>query len=90
MLQEPKDQVMMKPPKFDRSVSWTVIHGQSEAVAEHDIWTAWEKATHLLTILQGQAAKILHSVPAGPTNEDIVRVLKGHYRNCQWAVACHS
>jgi hypothetical protein len=91
MLQEPKDQVMMKPLKFDESVFWTVIHGQSEAMAEHDIWTAQEKAMNLLTIFQVQAANVLVSVPARVTNEDIVRALKdGHYRNCQQAAVCHS
>jgi hypothetical protein len=67
---EPKDEVMMKPLKFDGSAFLTVIHGEPEAVLEHNVWTAQEKATHLLTILQVQAANILLSVPARATNEE--------------------
>jgi hypothetical protein len=45
--------------KCDGSTSWTVFHKQFEA--------AQEKAKHLLAILLGHAADILHSVPAGAT-----------------------
>jgi hypothetical protein len=28
--------IIVKPPKLDRSMSWTVIHWQFEAVADHN------------------------------------------------------
>jgi hypothetical protein len=46
-----------------------------------------ESATHLLAVLQGQAAKILHSVPARAAYEDIVRAVDSHYGDHQLAVA---
>lgn len=62
--------VMVKPLKFDRSMSWRVFHRQFEAVVDHSGWEAMEKAIHLLAILQGQAANILHSGRAEATCED--------------------
>jgi hypothetical protein len=47
-------------------------------------WTSCEKAAHLLAVLQGQAADIQHNVTGGTTC-DIVRVLKGRYRDYQLA-----
>jgi hypothetical protein len=41
--------IMVKPPKFDRSITWTVFHQQFEAVADHSSQEALEKAMHLLT-----------------------------------------
>jgi hypothetical protein len=54
----------VKPPKFDGSTSWVVFHRQFDAAATHNDWTPGEKAAHLLSVLQGQAADVLHSVPA--------------------------
>jgi hypothetical protein len=51
--------VMMNPPKFDGSMSWTVFHRQFEAMTDYSGWAAREKVTNLLDILQGQAADIL-------------------------------
>jgi hypothetical protein len=56
-------------------------------VTDHSSWAAQEKATHLLAILLGHAADILHSVPAEATYEDTVGVLKGHYGDHQLAAA---
>jgi hypothetical protein len=44
-------------------VGWTVYHRQFEAMANHNEWTSREEATHLLLLLQGLAADILHGVP---------------------------
>jgi hypothetical protein len=51
-------------------------------MADH---TGWEthKVTHLLTILQGQVADILHSVSARVTYKDITEALKGRYGDYQ-------
>jgi hypothetical protein len=61
----------VKPPKFDGSTSWAVFRCQFDAAAIHNDWTPREKAAHLLSVLQGRAADILHSVPAGASYEDI-------------------
>jgi hypothetical protein len=44
--------VVMKPPKFDGSATWTAFYRQFEAVAEHNGWSSREKVMHLLAILQ--------------------------------------
>jgi archaellum component FlaC len=61
----------VKPPKFDRSTSWVVFQRQFDAVAIHNDWTPREKAAHLLTVLHGQAAHVLHSVPAEASYENV-------------------
>jgi hypothetical protein len=65
----------VKPPKFDGSTSWVVFHRQFDAAAIHNDWTPREKAAHLLSVLQSQAADILHRVPAEASYEDIVGAL---------------
>jgi hypothetical protein len=45
---------------IDGSMSWTVFHCQLKAVAEHSNWTAWEEATYLPTVLQGQTTYVLY------------------------------
>jgi hypothetical protein len=42
----------MKLVEFDRSTPWMVFHQQYEAVTDHNVWEAWEKAMHLLNILE--------------------------------------
>jgi chromosome segregation ATPase len=54
----------VKPPKFDGTTSWVVFQRQFDAATIHNDWTPREKEAHLLSVLQGQAADILHSVPA--------------------------
>jgi hypothetical protein len=76
----------LKPQKFHGSTSWPAFHCQFEAVTSHNEWTSCEKATHLLAILQGQVADILHSVLARAAYEDIIRALKGCYTDHQLAV----
>jgi hypothetical protein len=67
----------IKHPKFDGSTSWVVFQRQFDAAAIHNDWTPREKAAHLLSVLQCQAAHILHSVPAEASYEDIVGSLRG-------------
>jgi hypothetical protein len=66
----------VKPPKFDGSKSWAVFHRQFEAAAIHNDWTPRDNAAYLLSVLQGQAADILHSAPAEASYEDIVGALQ--------------
>jgi hypothetical protein len=42
-----------KPPKFDRTTSWTVFRLQFKAIAEHNCWTHMEKSTYSIIALQG-------------------------------------
>jgi hypothetical protein len=80
----------VKPPKFDGSTSWVVFQRQFEAAAVHNVWTPGEKAAHLLSVLQGQAAQILHSVPAEASYEDIVGALRDRFGDHQLAAAYRS
>jgi hypothetical protein len=57
-----------------------VFQRQFEAADDHK-WTSCEKAAHLLAVLLGQVADVLHSLPPGATYEDIVGALKGRYGN---------
>jgi hypothetical protein len=41
---------------------------------------------HLATILERQAARVLHSVPIEVMYRDIIGVLEGHYRDHQLGV----
>jgi hypothetical protein len=69
----------VKPLKFDRSKYWKVFHWQFEIVVIHSGWSAHEKVTHPLSILQGQTADIIHGIWPEDTYEDIIGALKGHY-----------
>jgi hypothetical protein len=61
---------------------------QFEVAAVHKKWISKEKAAHLLAVLlQGQAANVVHSVPPGATNEDIVGALIGRYGDHKLAAA---
>jgi hypothetical protein len=44
----------VKPLKPDRSTSEALFHEQSEAMVDHNNYAAFEKAMHLLAILQGK------------------------------------
>jgi hypothetical protein len=69
----------VKPPKFDGFTSWVVFHRQFDDAAINMDWTPRQKATHLLSVLQGQAADVLHSVPAEASYEDIVGALQDRF-----------
>jgi hypothetical protein len=59
-------------------------------MADHSGWAVQENATHLLAVLQGQAADILHSVPSGVTCEDVVGAPKSCYGDHHMVAACQS
>jgi len=80
----------IKPPKFDGAISWAVFHRQFEAAAVQNNWMPSEKAAHLLSVLHGKAADILHTVPAEATYEDIVESLWGRFGDHQLAAAYRS
>jgi hypothetical protein len=79
----------VKPPKFEGSTSRAVFHRQFEAAAIHNDWTPREKAAHL-RLLQGQAADILHSVPAEESYEDIVGAVQYRFGDHQLAATYQS
>jgi hypothetical protein len=64
-----------------------VFHRQYEAAAVQNKWTLNQKAAHLLSVLQGKAADILHTVPAEAMFEDIVRALRDRFGDHQLAAA---
>jgi hypothetical protein len=80
----------VKPPKFDGSKSRTVFHSQVEAAPIRNVWTPREKAADFLSVPQGQASDILHSVPAETSYEDIVRAMQNRFVDHQLAAACRS
>jgi hypothetical protein len=65
----------VKPPKFDGATSWAVFHQQFENAGVQNNWTSNEKAAHLLSVLQGQAADNLHTMLAEVMYEDTVGAL---------------
>jgi len=69
----------VKPPKFDSATSWAVFHRQFQVAAVQNNWTSNEKAPQLVSVLQGKAADILHTVPAEAKYEDIIGALQGHF-----------
>jgi hypothetical protein len=80
----------VKPPEFDGSTSWVVFHRQFDAAAAHNDWTPGEKAAHLLSVLQGQAADVLHSVPSEASYEDIAGALRDRFGDHQLAAVYRS
>jgi hypothetical protein len=80
----------VKPSQFDGSTSWAVFHRQFEAAAIHNDWTPREKTAHLLRVLQGQAADILHSVPVEASYEDTVGALQDRFGDHQLPTAYRS
>jgi len=61
----------VKLPKFDDATFWVVFHRQFEITEVQNNWTQNEKSTHLFSVLQGEVADVLHTVPAEATYEDI-------------------
>jgi hypothetical protein len=53
-------------------------------------WTQNEKSTHLFSVLQGQAADILHTVLAKATCDDIVVVFRNRFGKHQLAASYRS
>jgi hypothetical protein len=79
-----------KPPKIDGATSWAVYHLQFEAAAVQNNWTPNEKAAHLLSVLQGEAAGSVHTVPAEATCEGIVGALRDRFVDHKLAAAYRS
>jgi hypothetical protein len=80
----------VKPSKFDGSTSWVVFQSQFEAANVHNVWTPGVKAAQFLSVMQGQAAHVLHSVPAEASYEDIVGALRDLFGDHQLAAAYRS
>ena len=80
----------IKPPKFDGATSRAVFRRQFEAAAVQNNWMLSEKAAHLLSVLRGKAAHVLHTVPTEATYEDIVESLRDHFGDHQLAAAYRS
>jgi hypothetical protein len=76
----------VKPPKFGGATFWTVFCRQFEAAAVQNNWKPNEKAVHLLSVLQGQAAGILHIVPTEAAYDGIVGALRDRFGDHQLAV----
>ena len=77
----------VKPLKFNGATSWAAFHGQFEAAAVQNNWTPNEKSAHLLSVLQGKASDILHTMPTEAMYEDIVRALRDRFGDHQQAAA---
>jgi hypothetical protein len=80
----------LKPPKCDSATSWAVFHRQFEAAAVQNNWMPSEKSTHLLSVLHGKAADVLHVAPAEASYEDIVQPMRDRFVDYQLAAAHRS
>jgi len=80
----------MKPQKFDSATSWAAFHRQFEAATVQNNWMQSERAAHLLSVLHGKAADILHTMPAEATYEAIVGALRDCFVDHQLAAAYQS
>lgn len=67
---------MVSHVKFDGSTSWAVFRYQFKAVAHHNCWTPREKATCLISALQGQDSDMLYGVPKEATYEETLDALE--------------
>jgi len=79
-----------KAPKIDGATFWAVYHRQFEAAAVQNKWTPNEKAAHLLSVLQDEAAGNLHTVPAEATYEGIVWALRDPFCDHKLAASYRS
>ena len=79
--------ITVNPPKFEGATSWAVFHRQFEAAAVQNNCMPSEKAAHILSVLHGKEADILHTVPAEATYEDIVESLRDRFGDQQLAAA---
>jgi hypothetical protein len=77
----------VEPPKFDGAIFWAVFRRQFEAAAVQNNWTPNVKATYFLSVLQGQAAGILHTTPTEAMYDGIVGVLRDPFGDHQLAAA---
>jgi hypothetical protein len=80
----------VKPPRYNRSTFWAMFHHQIKTMTVHNKWAPPEIATHLLSVLQKQAANILHGVAIEATYKEIIEALESYYRDHHLAAAYHS
>jgi hypothetical protein len=67
-----------------------VFHRQFEEAAVQNNWTSNEKAAHLVSVLQGKAADILHTVLADEKYEDNFGAVQDRFGDHQLAAAYRS
>ena len=77
----------VKLPKFDGATSWAVFHQLFETAEFQNNLTQNEKTAHHFSVLQGQAADILHAVPSEATLEDMVGAFRDRFGEHQLAAA---
>jgi len=80
----------VKLPKLNGATNWAVFRRQFETAEVQNNWTQNEKSTHLFSVLQGQAADILHTVLANATCEDIVVAFRDSFGKQQLAASYRS
>jgi hypothetical protein len=76
----------IRPPRFDGSMSLSLLHRQFVAVAEHNNWIDREKATLELSVLQGQAV-VLRRSPQTRGTKNTAEELEGRYGDHDLAAA---
>ena len=67
-----------------------MFHRQFETAAFQNNWTSNEKAAHFVSVIQGKAADILHTVPAEAKYEDIFGALQDRFGDHHQAAAYRS
>ena len=80
----------VKLPKFNDATNWAVFRRQFETAEVQSNWTENEKSTHLFSVLQGQAADILHTVLTKGMCEDIVVAFRDSFGKQQLAASYRS
>jgi len=80
----------VEPPKFDGETSWAEFQRQFQAAAVQNNWMPSEKAAHILSVLHGKAADILHIMLAKVTYVDIVESLRDRFGDHQPATTYRS
>jgi anion-transporting ArsA/GET3 family ATPase len=74
-------------PTFDGKTSWSTFWRQFETVAEHNVWSAREKSTYLITALKGRAADVLAGIPINTAYEDTLQTLEDRFGDQHFAAA---
>ena len=84
----PRDNITtVKLPKFNGATNWAVFRRQFETAEVQNNWKQNEKSTYLFSVLQGQAAAILHTVLARVTCENIVVAFRDCFGKQQLAAS---
>jgi hypothetical protein len=80
----------VKLAKFDGATSWAVFRRHFETAEFQNNWTENEKTAQFYSVLQCQAADILHAVPTEATFGDIFRAFRDRFGEQQLATAYRS